>query len=215
MILFSVPLFHFLVLRWLWRLFLWFRFLGQVRRLDIQLFPTHPDEAGGIGFVGETQRFFGILIFAYSAGITGVIANAVVYDKVPLIHFALGIAAYAVFALILLVAPLSVFTGKLLIAKRVGLYQYGAFATEYTGSFQKKWIQGGNPGREQSLGSGDIQSLADLGNSYAFIERMNAVPVNPRSLIQLVVATLLPMVSLLLTVMPLKDVVKLLMKVLL
>jgi hypothetical protein len=215
MLLFCVPLFQFLLLRWVWRLFLWFRFLGQVRNLDMQLFPTHPDEAGGIGFLGEVQRFFGILLFAYSAGITGVIANDVVYDKIPLKHFAPAIGAYAVFVLILIVAPLSVFTGKLIVAKREGLYKYGSLATAYTGSFDRKWISGENPEHEQLLGTGDIQSLADLGNSYAFIDKMNALPVNPRSLIQLVVATLLPMVPLLLTVMPLKDVIKLLMKVLL
>jgi hypothetical protein len=53
---FCVPLFQFLVLRWFWRLFLWFQFLARVRRLDVQLFPTHPDQAAGLGFVGESQR---------------------------------------------------------------------------------------------------------------------------------------------------------------
>jgi hypothetical protein len=209
-----MPLFHFLVLRWVWRLFLWFRFLGRVRALDMQLFPTHPDEAGGIGFVGEAQRFFGILLFAYSAGICGVIADEVVYDKLPLTRFAPAIAAYVVVAVLIIVAPLAIFTGKLIVAKRVGLHKYGTLATAYTGSFDKKWIRGENPDQEALLGTGDIQSLADLGNSYAFIERMNALPINPRSLIHLVVATLLPMTPLLLTVMPLDQVLKLLFKVL-
>ena len=30
---------------------------------------------------------------------------------------------------------------------------------------------------EALLGTGDIQSLADLGNSYAFVRRMNLVPM--------------------------------------
>lgn len=214
MLLFCVPLFHFLILRWLWRLFLWFQFLSRIRDLNIQLFPTHPDEAGGLGFVGEAQRFFGILLFAYSLGLTGVMANDVVYDKLPLTHFAPAIAGYVIFALLLITAPLTVFTGKLLVAKREGLHQYGTLATAYTGSFHKKWIQGENTESEPLLGTGDIQSLADLGNSYAFIERMNALPINPRALIHLALASLIPMTPLLLTVMPLKDVLKLLLKVL-
>jgi hypothetical protein len=60
-----IPLFQFLTLRWLWRLFLWFQFLNRVRHLDLQLFPPHPDQAAGLGFVGEGQRFFGILLFAF------------------------------------------------------------------------------------------------------------------------------------------------------
>jgi hypothetical protein len=209
-----MPLFHFLVLRWIWRLFLWFQFLGSIRRLNMQLFSTHPDKAGGLGFVGETQRFFGMLLFAYSIGITGVLANQIVYDKLPLKHFAPAIAAYAVAAVSIMVGPLIVFTGALLETKRHGLHQYGSLATAYTGAFQKKWIQGDNPNGEPLLGTGDIQSLADLGNSYTFVERMNAVPIDPRTLIHLAIASLLPMTPLLLTVMPLKDILKLLFKVL-
>lgn len=142
--------------------------------------------------------------YRHSAAITGVLANNIVYDKIPLVHFAPAIVIYAIIALLVLTLPLAVFTGKLLATKRLGLYRYGTLATEYTGSFQRKWIRGENPDREALLGTGDIQSLADLGNSYALIQRMNMLPVSPRSLIQLVIATLLPMVPLLLTVMPLK-----------
>ncbi len=37
---FCVPLLQFLMLRWFWRLFLWFQFLTRVRSLHLQLFPT-------------------------------------------------------------------------------------------------------------------------------------------------------------------------------
>jgi len=213
LILFCTPLMHFLVFRWLWRIFLWFRFLRRVSSLNLQLFPTHPDQAGGLGFVGEAQRFFGVLLFAYSCGITGVIANQILYAGIPLEHFAASIVAYAVLALILTAAPLFVFAGKLIAIKREGLLQYGALATSYSGAFHRKWIRGNNPNDERLLGSGDIQSLADLGNSYDFIEHMKPIPIDPRALLQIIVAALLPMATLLLTVMPFKDIAKLLLKV--
>ena len=213
LILVSVPLLQFLVLRWLWRIFLWFRFLNQVSKLDLQLFPTHPDAAAGLGFVGETQRFFGILLFAYSCGATGVLADQIVYGKMSLQHFAPAIGSYAVLALLITAAPLIVFTPKLVAIRRQGLRAYGALATGYTGSFHHKWIEGDNPENEKLLGTGDIQSLADLGGSYELIEHMKPIPIDPRSLIQLVVLTLLPMLTLLLTVMPPKEIVKLLLKV--
>lgn len=166
-----------------------------------------------MGFVGEAQRFFGILLFAFSVGSAGVMANDILYDKIPLKHFAPAIAAYVVVALLIVVGPLVVFTGTLLRTKRVGLRQYGTLATSYTGLFHKKWIEHGNPENEPLLGTGDIQSLADLGNSYGFVEKMKPLPVDPRTLIHLVIASLLPMTPLLLTVMPLKDVLKLLLKV--
>lgn len=209
---FCMPLYQFLVLRWLWRLFLWFQFLSRVCKLDMQLYPTHPDEAAGLGFVGEAQRFFGMILFAFSLGSTGVLAREIVYDHVPLVSYAPTIATYVVFALLIVVGPLMVFTGVLLKTKRVGLHQYGALATNYTGSFHQKWIEHRTPEQEPLLGSADIQSLADLGNSYGYVEKMKPLPVDPRTLLHLVLASLLPLTPLLLTVMPLKDILKLLLK---
>ena len=211
---FCIPFSQFLVLRWLWRLFLWFQFLGRVHRLDLQLFPTHPDGAGGLGFIGETQRFFGVLLFTFSLSNMGVLANDILYGKVPLKNFLPAIVTYAVVALIALAAPLAVFSGTLIRMKREGLEEYGTLATAYTGMFHKKWIKGENPPQEELLGTGDLQSLADLGNSYAFIQKARVLPIDPMTLLHLFVASLLPVVPLLLTVMPLKDILKLLFKVL-
>ena len=213
LLLFCQPLLQFLLLRWVWRIFLWFRFLSAVSKLNLQLFPTHPDQAGGLGFIGTAQRFFGILFFAYSCSITGVIADEIIYGMVPLQNFAPAIAAYVIFVVLLTSAPLIVFTGKLLATKRIGLLEYGALATSYSGSFHHKWIQGDNPQQQKLLGAPDIQSLADLDHSYEIIEHMKPIPIDPRTLLQLVVLTLLPMAALLLTVMPPKEVLKLLFKV--
>jgi len=210
---FCMPLYHFLVFRWIWRLFLWFQFLARTRRLDLQLFPTHPDQAGGLAFIGESQRFFGILLFGISIASAGVLANDILYDKIPLKNFTAAIIAYVVIAIIIMVGPLMVFTGTLLKTKRAGLRQYGALATEYTGSFHKKWIEHQNPEHEQLLGSGDIQSLADLGNSFSFVEKMKPLPLDPRVILHLVISTLLPLTPLLLTVMSPKEILKLLLKV--
>lgn len=212
---FCAPLLEFLIFRWLWRLFLWFQFLSRVRTLDLQLHPAHPDGAGGLGFVGEAQRFFGVILFALSTAIAGVIANDVVYDKTPLGNFRAAIAVYVIAAILVIIGPLVVFSRKLLKTKHGGLSQYGTLATAYTGAFDRKWIEGQDPDHERLLGTDDLQSLADLGNSYGFIQKMKGIPVDPRTLIHLIVASLLPMAPLLLTVMPLKDLLKLVFKVLL
>lgn len=211
LICFSAPLLHFLMLRWLWRLFLWFQFLGRVCHLNLRLFPTHPDKAAGLGFVGSAQLYFRILLFACSIGVAGVLANEIVYDGISLRHFGPGIAVYALLAVAVVVAPLAVFTRTLLRTKRRGLYEYGTLATSYTGSFHRKWIIG-NPGDQSLLGTADIQSLADLGNSYTFVERMYAVPIDPSIVVHLLIATVLPLAPLLLTLMPLREIVKLLFK---
>jgi hypothetical protein len=50
----AFPLFSFLLWRWLWRLGLWWRFLWQTSRLELELTPAHRDGTGGLGFLSES-----------------------------------------------------------------------------------------------------------------------------------------------------------------
>jgi hypothetical protein len=214
-VLFCVPLLQFLILRWVWLLFLWAQFLARMNSLNLQLIPTHPDEAGGLGFVGGAQRFFGIVLFAYSAAAAGVLANGIIYDRLSLTYYAPVIGAYAVIAVCIVLTPLLIFSRRLVETKRRGLYQYGTLATEYTSSFHRRWIVDQRTPDEALLGTADIQSLADLGNSYSFIEKMRALPIGNRTLLYLILASLIPMAPLLLTMMPLGEILKMLVKVVL
>jgi hypothetical protein len=214
-VLFCVPLFQFLALRWLWRLFLWAQFLWRMNRLDLLLTPTHPDQAGGLAFVGESERLFGVVLFAFTTAVAGALANGVIYEGLPLPHFGPAIAVYVLVAVAIVLLPLLVFFETLKKTKRLGLYQYGTLSTAYTLSFQRKWIIGPRPREEMLLGTGDIQSLADLGNSYAFVEKMNALPMGRRTPIHLALACLIPMAPLLLTMMPLGKILKVVLKLVL
>lgn len=61
---------------------------------------------------------------------------------------------------------------------------------------------------EPMPGSGDIQSLADLGNSFEILRGMRIIPVSKEAVFQLGVATLAPIVPLVLTMMALDDLLK-------
>jgi len=56
------------------------------------------------------------------------------------------------------------------------------------------------PPPEEVLGAADIQSLADLGNSYALVREMRAVPFGLEDISRLAAATAAPLVPLLLTI---------------
>jgi hypothetical protein len=58
------------------------------------------------------------------------------------------------------------------------------------------------------VGSADIQSLADLANSFEVVRTMRFAPVTNQALLQLVVATLAPLAPLALTMMSLEDLLK-------
>jgi hypothetical protein len=211
-VLLCVPLLQFLTLRWLWRLFLWAQFLWRMSRLDLKLDPLHPDGAGGLTFVGNVERFFGVMLFAFSIAVSGVLANSIVYDHLSLISLGPTIAMYVVIAVCTVLSPLLVFFKTLVQTKERGLYRYSTLATEYTLSFRKKWMSQPRQTEEMLLGTGDIQSLADLGNSYSFVAKMNYLPMDVRTPIYLAVACLIPMAPLLLVVMPVSEILKMLLK---
>ena len=72
--------------------------------------------------------------------------------------------------------------------------------------FHQKWLARKETD-EQILGSADIQSLADLGSSFAVVREMRAVPFALEDVIRLLGAYVVPMVPLLLTIMPLEQLV--------
>lgn len=207
-ILVCVPITQFLIYRWSFRLLLWGRFLRRVSKLDLQLIPTHPDEAGGLGFLGYAHLPFGMIVFALGVILSGILATRIVFDGASLYDFKFLIATFIVLSLVILMGPLFVFSGKLMQAKRTGILEYTALATNYTLLFHQKWVQGGAPGEESILGSGDIQSLADIGASYERVEQMKLIPFDPKTLLVIALAGLVPLLPLLLTVMPFKDILK-------
>ena len=120
---------------------------------------------------------------------------------------------YGLMAILSLVAPLLLMSPKLMKVKRQGILDYGALANSYTQSFDDKWVHGKQVG-EPLLGSSDIQSLADLNNSFAIVRDMRPVPVNKNTLIALALAAILPLVPVILLVTPADELVRAILKML-
>lgn len=203
----SVPIFQFLLYRWIYRMVVWARFLRHVSQLDLQLSAPHPDGAGGLGFVGKGCIPMGVLLFAASAVLSSAIATRVLFAGASLQSFYAGYAALIVVALAIFAGPLLVFVPTLIGLKQRGLLEYGTFATRYTQLFERKWVKGAAPD-ETVLGSGDIQSLADLVNSYQGIRKVRPVPIELGDFVAMAIPGVIPAIPLAATVMPLGDIVK-------
>ena len=204
----SVPLFQFMLLRWYFRLFVWGRFLWQVARIDMNLVATHPDRVGGLGFLSATAFAFVPLALAHGAVLSGMIAQRILRVGTPLMDFKVEIAIVVVFVQCLVFVPLLLLAPQLARAKRNGLREYGTLAQQYVREFDAKWLRGGAPPAEGLIGSADLQSLADLGNSFEVVRTMRAALVTRDTILQLGIATLIPLAPLLLTIMPLEELLK-------
>ena len=202
----SLPIFQFLLLRWYFRLFIWTRFLWQVSRIRLNLVPTHPDRVGGLGLLANAAFAFNLLLLAHGTMVAAQVANRVLFLGEPLAEFKFEIAAVLLFLLCVVVGPLFFFAVQLARTKRRGLLEYGTLAEQYVRKFDSKWLRSGVP-HSELLGSGDIQSLADLANSFEVVRGMRLAPVTRDTFLQLTVAVLAPIVPLLLTSMPLETLV--------
>jgi hypothetical protein len=208
----SIPIGQFILFRWYLGLAIWFWLLWRVSKLNLRLSPTHPDRAGGIGFLGESSYAFGPILFAQSAVLAAFILGRIFHEGQTLISFEATIVILIAFFVMVILGPLTVFTPNLALARSRGLGQYGTLATSYVTDFHDKWVRGGGEG-EAILGTTDIQSLADLASSYAVVREMRIVPFGLIHVARLAIIAAMPMAPLLLTIMPLHELLDRLIKV--
>jgi hypothetical protein len=206
-VLVSLPFYQFLLCRWYFRLFIWVQFLWRVSRLDLDLDASHPDKAGGLGFLGASLNAFVPLSAAHGVLLTGVMTNRILFAGEKFLDFKFEVFLLLVFLLVAFAGPLTVFAVRLARLRRKGLAEYGVLGQAYVRAFDAKWIRGGAPAEEPLVGSSDIQSLADLANSFAVIEQMRIVPLSRGALVLFVAAFLIPMLPLTLTVMPMEKLI--------
>jgi hypothetical protein len=201
-----LPVFRFLVFRWVWRIAVWIFFLWRLSRLRLRLIPTHPDRAAGLGYLAVTQSAFAYLIAAISA-----VAAAGVAEEVATTGAPLAVLYHPAIVLVLLVAlvfiaPLWMFSVALDDARAKGLEDYMDLATEYVMRFDGKWLRRSGERTEELLGSPDLQSLADLGNSVKVVDEMRIVPLDERTIWLFGAAIVLPMLPLAFLWLPLDEV---------
>jgi hypothetical protein len=203
----SLPVFQFLLWRWVWRLLVWGRLLWALSRLNLALVPTHPDRAGGLGFLGVAHVDLAPLGFAGSAVLAANFAEEIIFGGKAVGQVAVPAVAMILGSPLAWIAPLFLFSRRLLEVRQRGLLDYGALATTYTRDFDTKWLQGAAPPDEPFLGSADLQSLADLGNSFGVISGMRIVPIGQSQLLMLAVAAALPLLPLILFKFPLNELI--------
>lgn len=202
----SLPLFQFLICRWCWRILLWWRFLWRFSKLDLRLVPTHPDSAGGLGYLGTVQRHYQWLCLAMSVVLAGNFAERILFGSTRFESLIPHIVVLALVTQVLFVGPPLIFMPRLAALKRLGLREYGALGMRYASDFEAKWLRPNGVAEEPILGTGDIQSLTDLAGSFEIITGMRSVPFRRELPLSILIASIAPMLLLLPLAYPDKNV---------
>ena len=203
----ALPFFQFLVWRWCLLLFLWGRVLWRISRLDLQLTATHPDLAGGLGGLGVAHVDLAPLSLGGASMLAASYGETLLFGGASIRDYVLPFAAVVLGSTAVLVAPLAFFSRRLIRLRQHGLLEYGQFATTYVRAFETKWLHGGASPGEALLGSADVQSLADLGNSFGVIRNIRPLPIGGTQILTLLAAAALPSAPLALIVLPLDELI--------
>jgi len=212
----SIPIFQFLMGRWIYRYLVWCSFLWRVSRLKLRLIATHPDRVGGLAFLGVLQVKFCPIIFALAALVSGYVGREILFGGASLQQYQMMILGDILFLVLIFLGPYLVFSMQLFKAKERGFLAYSGLANDYTFSFHRKWIRKENPNGEQLLGTSDIQSLADISNSFAIVRDMRIVPFDLQTtIVPFATCAIIPFLPLLFLVFPVQEIVVKFMEILL
>jgi hypothetical protein len=194
------PVFASLLLGWLWRIVLLAALFVRISRLDLSFVPSHPDRAGGLGFLERLPVAFAPVSFGLSAMLGSYWAHQIVYHQQTLDAIKVPAAVFvAVWSLILLV-PLVPWLPVLYTAKRAALPSYAAMVAEQGRLVRRRWIDGTTKVDAPLLEPAGVGPICDAAAMYGQVRAMRIFPIGGTSLI----AILLPIVVPILIVAALK-----------
>jgi len=204
----SRPIFGILLASWLWRLVLVFILLKRIAGLELSIVPTHPDGAGGLGFMKDMPKAVSLLAFATSAVVASRLAHDVLFHGVSIQSLKGVLGGFVVLVVVICVAPLLALAKPLAAAKRRALLEYGALVGQHGRLVRQRWILGEAPADIGVLQAPEIGPVADTMAIYDAVRRMRPVPFGKSTLAGIAVPTLIPILVLLSTQVPIKEVLK-------
>jgi hypothetical protein len=203
----ALPMFQFFVLRWLWRWAIWTYMLARLSAKPIATLATHPDRAAGIDFLDWPIDAFTVFALGMATVLAGAWGTELIDGHVTVQALVPSAIIYIALVIVLACGPLIPFTRHLYRARVSGLAAYTPFANTYVREFDNKWI-GGQPASGSALGSNDIQALNDLGGAFQVVVKTRLFVCGLDQLRDLLLATLIPMLPLVLAFVPLTKLFK-------
>ena len=193
---------------------LWTYFAFRLSKCNLKLVATHPDEHGGLGFLGLTSSAFAPVAFSATAVIAATWRNDVLYHGARLMDFKIPAIVLIVLVALVALGPLAFFAPRLAELRRKGILQYGILGQLHSAEFHEKWIVSRAGHESEFLQAPESSTLADYGQAYEKIESMNAFLVDKGSLYTLGGAIVVPALPMILAQIPLTVVLSDLLKAL-
>lgn len=202
----SVPLFWFLLLRWLWRHLVWALLLRDVARLQLRLVATHPDGYGGLAFVGAYPNAFASFVFATTCVVAAETLQAMVHGKLAASAFPYAMGVWLILVVLLFAFPLAAFSAPLKRLKQQTLLAMGSAATRHERALERQLL-----GTNMAAPAADAEEPpigGDPTKTYVTVRKLGTLPVTKAGLLPLGIAAILPLLAVGATQLPFKELLK-------
>ena len=199
------PVFLALLLAWAWRILLLTLWLGRVARIDLQLVPTHPDRAGGLGLLEKLPGTFALVSLALSAMLASRWAHEVLHHGASIAAYRHAVIVFVVVWTALLLMPLLAFAPALSRARKRAVLAYSALVGRQGALVHRRWIEGREVPAEPILEAPEIGPVADAAAMYEAVVKMRLVPIGKVSIAGILLPLALPLLVVAALQIPLKE----------
>jgi hypothetical protein len=208
------PFVLFLFYRWFLRIIVWGLIMYRISRLDITLFPMHPDLAGSLGFLGYSIRYFSPVALAISASVAGNMADFMLAEGLRLADMKFIGLAYFVFMTIVFTIPLFLFSGKLIDAKEQSVYENNDYTNGIYRELRRKISKGYQKVKAEDLKMPDFSAVADLSAVIENALNMKFIPFTLKDIIPLWTMMAIPFIGVILIEIPVNEILRQLFSIL-
>ena len=199
------PIYLGLLFGWLWRLVLLSVLFVRLGALGLDVVPTHPDGAGGLGFLERLPTMFSPVVFAVSAVLASRFAHDVLHHGVQVQSLRLPMLGFGVLVLVLFLAPLAVWARPLGAAKRRALFEYGTLVGRHGRLVRRRWILREPVEDDALLAAPEIGPVADTLALYEAVRKLRSIPISRVSLLAIALPALVPMLPVVAIEIPIRD----------
>ncbi len=210
----SNTIFVFLFARWLWRLCVWGLLLRDLAGLDLRLVATHPDGHGGLAFLGRYPNAYAPFVFAISCVLGAAVAYELMDMSLTVKTYGILMTAWLALILVVFAIPLLAFNKPLGDLKVRTLLAYSTHSTRHYRAAERELLGQNIAAREDSADT-TTGEAADPAKAYTAARKLSSMIMSRETLLPLSAAALLPLVAAGTTQLPLKEMMKVVKRLLL
>ena len=211
---FSNTLFLFLLLRWLWRLCVWSMLLRDLAGFELRLVTTHPDGHGGLAFIGQYPNAYATFVFAISCVVGAAIAQEFLAGDLTGETYGIVMGVWLLIVFLPFAVPLLAFRNPLAKLKERTSLACSVLATRHHRAAERDLL-GRNISASKDAVKETGEEVPDPSKVFTTTQKLSVFLFSRSALLPISAAALLPLVAAGATIIPIKELLKILKRFLL